>query len=42
MAIVSYNNVGITALSACVPQNVIDNYPDEISDQLNKIKKVIE
>ena len=26
MAIVSYNNVGITALAACVPKRVIDNY----------------
>ena len=26
MAILTYNNVGITALSACVPSRVIDNY----------------
>ena len=26
MAIVKYNNVGITAMAACVPQNIIDNY----------------
>ena len=26
MAILKYNNVGITAMSACVPRNVIDNY----------------
>ena len=26
MAIISYKNVGITALSACVPKRVIDNY----------------
>lgn len=26
MAIIKYNNVGISALSACVPRNVIDNY----------------
>lgn len=26
MAILHFNNVGITALSACVPKNVIDNY----------------
>ncbi len=26
MAIIKYNNVGISALSACVPKNVIDNY----------------
>lgn len=26
MAIVSYNNVGVTALATCVPKQVIDNY----------------
>ena len=26
MAIIKYNNVGISALSACVPKQVIDNY----------------
>lgn len=26
MAILKYNNVGITAMAACVPRNVIDNY----------------
>lgn len=26
MALLTYNNVGITAMAACVPSNVIDNY----------------
>jgi len=26
MALISFRNVGITALSACVPKNIIDNY----------------
>ena len=43
MAIISYNNVGITALAACVPGRVIDNYhysldiwPEE------EVKKVVD
>ena len=31
----------IKATEICYFKNVIDNYPDEINDQLNKIKKVI-
>ena len=26
MAIITHKNVGITAMAACVPKNVIDNY----------------
>lgn len=26
MAIITYNNVGITAMAACLPKQVIDNY----------------
>lgn len=43
MAILEFNNVGITAMSACVPMNVIDNYrydldlwPEE------EVKKVVD
>lgn len=43
MAILKFNNVGITAMSACVPKNVIDNYhydldlwPEE------EVKKVVD
>lgn len=43
MALITFNNVGITALSACIPKNIIDNYkygldiwPEE------EIKKVVD
>lgn len=45
MAIVKYNNVGITAMAACVPKNVIDNYhygldiwsEDEVKKVVDKV-----
>ena len=43
MAIITHKNVGITAMAACVPKNVIDNYhygldiwPEE------EVKKVVD
>ena len=29
MAVVNFNNVGIVAMAAAVPKNVIDNYIEE-------------
>lgn len=45
MAIVKYNNVGITAMAGCVPKNVIDNYhygldiwpEDEVKKVVDKV-----
>lgn len=41
MAILTYNNVGITALSACVPNRVIDNYHYDLDiwpeDEVRKV-----
>ena len=43
MAIIKYSNVGITALSACVPKNVINNYEYDL-DIFPKedVKKVVD
>lgn len=43
MAILNYNNVGISAMSACVPKNVVDNYHYDL-DVFRKedIKKVVD
>ena len=37
MAIISFNNVGITALAACVPARVIDNYHYSFPHQLARV-----
>lgn len=43
MAIISYKNVGITAMAACVPQNVIDNYKYDLDIwPEDEVKKVVD
>jgi 3-oxoacyl-[acyl-carrier-protein] synthase-3 len=43
MAIVTYKNVGITALSACVPNRVIDNYHYDLDIwPEEEVKKVVD
>ena len=43
MAIVSYNNVGISALAACVPSRIIDNYHYDLDIwPLEEVKKVVD
>ena len=43
MAIISYKNVGITALSACVPSRVIDNYHYDLDIwPEEEVKKVVD
>lgn len=43
MAILSYRNVGITALSACVPSRVIDNYHYDLDIwPEDEVKKVVD
>lgn len=43
MAILKFNNVGITALSACVPKRVIDNYHYDLDIwPEEEIKKVVD
>lgn len=43
MAIIKFNNVGITALSACVPSRVIDNYHYDLDIwPEEEIKKVVD
>lgn len=43
MAILTYNNVGITALSACVPSHVIDNYHYDLDIwPEEEVKKVVD
>ena len=43
MAIVSYKNVGITALAACVPSRVIDNYHYDLDIwPEEEVKKVVD
>lgn len=43
MAIISYNGVGITALAACVPSRVIDNYHYDLDIwPKEEIKKVVD
>lgn len=43
MAILKYNNVGITALAACVPSNVIDNYHYDLDIwPAEEVKKVVD
>ncbi len=41
MAILKFNNVGITAMAACVPKNVIDNYHYDLDiwpeDEVRKV-----
>lgn len=43
MAIISYKNVGITAIAACVPQKVIDNYTYDLDIwPKEEVKKVVD
>ncbi len=43
MAILKYNNVGITALAACVPRQVIDNYHYDLDIwPEEEVKKVVD
>jgi len=42
MAIINYNNVGITALAACVPSRVIDNYKYTQYFSEEDVKKVVD
>ena len=43
MAIISYRKVGITAMAACVPQNVIDNYKYDLDIwPEDEVKKVVD
>lgn len=43
MAIVSFKNVGITAMAACVPRNVIDNYHYDLDIwPEDEVKKVVD
>ena len=43
MAIVSFNNVGISAMAACVPKHVIDNYHYDIDIwPEDEVKKVVD
>lgn len=43
MAILTFNNVGISAMSACVPKNVIDNYKYDLDIWLeDEVRKVVD
>ena len=43
MAIVTYKNVGITALAACIPSRVIDNYHYDLDIwPEEEVKKVVD
>lgn len=43
MAIISYKNVGITAMAACVPKKVIDNYKYDLDIwPVDEVKKVVD
>lgn len=43
MAIITYNNVGISALAACVPSRVIDNYKYDLDIfQEEDVRKVVD
>ena len=43
MAIINYNNVGITAMAACVPSKVIDNYKYDLDIFPEEdVKKVVD
>lgn len=43
MAIISFKNVGITAMAACVPKNVIDNYHYDLDIwPEEEVKKVVD
>ncbi len=42
MAILNFSNVGISALSACVPSNVIDNYKYTQYFSEEEVKKVVD
>lgn len=43
MAIIKFNNVGITAMAACVPRNVIDNYHYDLDIwPEDEVKKVVD
>ena len=42
MSILKYNNIGITALSACVPKTIIDNYKYTSHFPEDDVKKVVD
>ena len=43
MAIITYKNVGVTALAAAVPKNVIDNYHYDLDIwPEEEVKKVVD
>ena len=43
MAIITHKNVGITAMAACVPKNVIDNYHYDLDIwPEEEVKKVVD
>lgn len=42
MSILKYNNIGITALSACVPKRIIDNYKYTSHFPEEDVKKVVD
>ena len=43
MGFISYNNVGISAMAACVPRNVIDNYNYDLDIwSKEEVKKVVD
>ena len=43
MAIITYNNVGISALAACIPSRVIDNYKYDLDIFPEEdVKKVVD
>ena len=43
MAIIKFRNVGITAMAACVPKNVIDNYKYDLDIwPVEEVKKVVD
>ena len=43
MAITSFKNVGITAMAACVPRHVIDNYHYDLDIwSEEEVKKVVD
>jgi 3-oxoacyl-[acyl-carrier-protein] synthase-3 len=42
MALLSFNNVGITGMAAAVPRHVINNYEHDLYFKKEDIKEIIE
>ena len=42
MAILQFNNVGISALAACVPKHIVDNYKYTQYFPEEDVKKVVD